>query len=157
MQLSGTWVSLSHFFVHVWPLSFSHFFVHVLWFAEDPSKVGLLKGLPYADKRLVLFRADIYNAEEFEPAIRGCDFVFHVATPMMHSTHSTKVSSPHSHFNFQIVRFLWHEHWFFAQQSVQILYLLFMSKLKWCRSSLLIVKIHTLKSATCIVKQRKKA
>ncbi|RWR93182.1 anthocyanidin reductase 2S-flavan-3-ol-forming isoform X1 [Cinnamomum micranthum f. kanehirae] len=52
---------------------------------EDSSKVGLLKRLPHADTSLVLFRADIYNAEEFEPAIRGCAFVFHVATPMLHN------------------------------------------------------------------------
>eukprot|EP00268_Persea_americana_P063152 TRINITY_DN8156_c0_g1_i4.p1 TRINITY_DN8156_c0_g1~~TRINITY_DN8156_c0_g1_i4.p1 ORF type:complete len:269 (+),score=40.76 TRINITY_DN8156_c0_g1_i4:124-930(+) len=52
---------------------------------EDSSKVGLLKRLPHADTSLVLFRADIYNAEEFEPAIRGCAFVFHVATPLLHN------------------------------------------------------------------------
>ncbi|XXG82171.1 hypothetical protein AAC387_Pa10g0170 [Persea americana] len=57
---------------------------------EDPSKVGLLKALPHADTRLVLFGADIYKAEEFEPAIRGCQFVFHIATPLLHNTQSTK-------------------------------------------------------------------
>ncbi|XXG82172.1 hypothetical protein AAC387_Pa10g0171 [Persea americana] len=57
---------------------------------EDPSKVGLLKALPHADTRLVLFRADIYEPEEFEPAIKGCEFVFHVATPFLHNTDSTK-------------------------------------------------------------------
>ncbi|KAJ6712609.1 ANTHOCYANIDIN REDUCTASE-LIKE [Salix purpurea] len=51
---------------------------------EDKSKVGLLKSLPNADTRLVLFQADIYNPNEFEEAIRGCGFVFHVATPMQH-------------------------------------------------------------------------
>ncbi|XP_006366563.1 anthocyanidin reductase-like [Solanum tuberosum] len=52
---------------------------------EDESKVGLLKSLSGADKRLKLFEADIYKAEEFEEAIQGCEFVFHVATPLLHS------------------------------------------------------------------------
>ncbi|XP_069146260.1 NADPH HC-toxin reductase 1-like [Solanum lycopersicum] len=52
---------------------------------EDESKVGLLKSLSGADKRLKLFKADIYKAEEFEEAIQGCEFVFHVATPLLHS------------------------------------------------------------------------
>ncbi|XP_016470469.1 NADPH HC-toxin reductase 1 [Nicotiana tabacum] len=52
---------------------------------EDESKVGLLKSFPGADKRLKLFQADIYKPEEFEKAIQGCEFVFHVATPLLHS------------------------------------------------------------------------
>ncbi|KAJ6670236.1 putative proteinD DEPENDENT EPIMERASE/DEHYDRATASE [Salix viminalis] len=59
---------------------------------EDKSKVGLLKSLPNADTRLVLFQADIYNPNEFEEAIRGCGFVFHVATPMQHDPTSIQVS-----------------------------------------------------------------
>ncbi|KAK4723712.1 hypothetical protein R3W88_026491 [Solanum pinnatisectum] len=51
---------------------------------EDESKVGLLKSLSGADERLKLFEADIYRAEEFEEAIQGCEFVFHVATPLLH-------------------------------------------------------------------------
>uniref|UniRef100_M1BRE8 Nadhp hc toxin reductase n=2 Tax=Solanum tuberosum TaxID=4113 RepID=M1BRE8_SOLTU len=51
---------------------------------EDESKVGLLKSLSGADERLKLFEADIYRAEEFEEAIQGCEFVFHVATPSLH-------------------------------------------------------------------------
>ncbi|KAJ6800041.1 putative vestitone reductase isoform X1 [Iris pallida] len=47
----------------------------------DQSKVGLLKGFPGAENRLVLFEADIYDAETFETAIQGCEFVFLVATP----------------------------------------------------------------------------
>ncbi|CBI40492.3 unnamed protein product, partial [Vitis vinifera] len=31
-----------------------------------------------------LFKADIYNPDEFEQAIQGCEFVFHVATPLQH-------------------------------------------------------------------------
>ncbi|XP_059599157.1 vestitone reductase-like [Vitis vinifera] len=47
-------------------------------------KVGLLQSLPNADTRLRLFKADIYNPDEFEQAIQGCEFVFHVATPLQH-------------------------------------------------------------------------
>ncbi|XP_019054407.1 PREDICTED: vestitone reductase-like [Nelumbo nucifera] len=31
---------------------------------------------------------DIYNPDEFEPAIEGCEFVFHLATPLQHNSHS---------------------------------------------------------------------
>lgn len=58
----------------------------------DASKVGILKSLPHADSRLLLFQADIYDPVGFDPAIRGCDFVFHVATPMRHNTESSLVS-----------------------------------------------------------------
>lgn len=55
---------------------------------EDGTKVGLLRGLPHANTRLVLFEADIYKPDEFWHAIQGCDFVFHVATAFQHQTHS---------------------------------------------------------------------
>ena len=54
------------------------------WIADDDAKVGLLQSLPNADTRLRLFKADIYNPDEFEQAIQGCEFVFHVATPLQH-------------------------------------------------------------------------
>ncbi|KAG5563417.1 hypothetical protein RHGRI_005989 [Rhododendron griersonianum] len=57
---------------------------------DDKIKVGLLESLPYADTRLVLFQADIYNPTEFEAAIEGCRCVFHVATPLQHNTQSSK-------------------------------------------------------------------
>jgi nucleoside-diphosphate-sugar epimerase len=53
-------------------------------FTEDESKVGLLKSFPQSQHKLVLFEADIYNSVDFEPAIKGCQFVFHVATPLIH-------------------------------------------------------------------------
>ncbi|PON42238.1 NAD(P)-binding domain containing protein [Parasponia andersonii] len=56
---------------------------------DDVSKVGLLKGFPWAEERLLLFKADIYKPDEFESAIQGCEFVFHVATPF-HNTHDTQ-------------------------------------------------------------------
>ncbi|PON45252.1 NAD(P)-binding domain containing protein [Parasponia andersonii] len=57
---------------------------------ENASKAGLLKSLPNAEDKLVLFQADIYNAIEFDAAIKGCDFVFHVATPMLHDTQNSQ-------------------------------------------------------------------
>ncbi|XP_076957449.1 NADPH HC-toxin reductase 1-like isoform X2 [Bidens hawaiensis] len=54
----------------------------------DESKVGLLKSFPFAEERLHLFEADIYKPEEFEKAIQGCVFVFHVAAPLQHTTGS---------------------------------------------------------------------
>ena len=51
---------------------------------ENESKVGLLKSLPQSEGKLVLFEADIYNPNDFDLAIEGCKFVFHVATPMIH-------------------------------------------------------------------------
>ncbi|KAK6918251.1 NAD-dependent epimerase/dehydratase, partial [Dillenia turbinata] len=58
----------------------------------DASKVGLLKSFPGAEARLVLFEADIYKPSEFEQAIKGCDFVFHVATPFQHYENSKKLN-----------------------------------------------------------------
>ncbi|KAH7519500.1 hypothetical protein FEM48_Zijuj08G0043100 [Ziziphus jujuba var. spinosa] len=56
--------------------------------ADEQSKVRLLKSLPGADSRLVLFQADIYNPNEVSLAIEGCDCVFHVATPLQHTESS---------------------------------------------------------------------
>ncbi|XP_011015838.1 PREDICTED: dihydroflavonol-4-reductase-like [Populus euphratica] len=64
-----------------------------LGIAEDKSKVGLLNSLPYADTKLVLFQADIYKPHEFDDAIRGCEFVFHVATPMQSSQNKDRVEA----------------------------------------------------------------
>ncbi|KAD3069085.1 hypothetical protein R6Q59_016929 [Mikania micrantha] len=52
----------------------------------DETKVKFLKSFPYAKERLHLFEADIYKPEEFEKAIQGCVYVFHVATPLQHTT-----------------------------------------------------------------------
>ncbi|XP_040989807.1 putative anthocyanidin reductase [Juglans microcarpa x Juglans regia] len=56
----------------------------------DTSKVDLLKSFPNASSGLVLFEADIYNPPEFELAIKGCEYVFHVATPMLHNAQSSQ-------------------------------------------------------------------
>lgn len=52
------------------------------------SKVSILKSLPDSDDRLVLFEADFYNPVKFDAAIEGCEFVFHVATPLLHTPNS---------------------------------------------------------------------
>ncbi|KVH89052.1 NAD-dependent epimerase/dehydratase [Cynara cardunculus var. scolymus] len=38
------------------------------------------------EERLHLFEADIYKPQEFEEAIQGCVYVFHVATPIYHTS-----------------------------------------------------------------------
>ncbi|KAF3448684.1 hypothetical protein FNV43_RR09397 [Rhamnella rubrinervis] len=55
----------------------------------DASKVGILKSLPHAHSKLHLFQADIYDPVAFDPAIKGCEFVFHMATPMHHNPQSS--------------------------------------------------------------------
>ncbi|XP_040366732.1 putative anthocyanidin reductase isoform X1 [Rosa chinensis] len=60
---------------------------------EDASKVGLLKSLPDADSKLLLFQADLYDPNEFEHAIQGSQFVFHVATPTEHNPEISKIDS----------------------------------------------------------------
>ncbi|PON42237.1 NAD(P)-binding domain containing protein [Parasponia andersonii] len=50
---------------------------------DDVSKVNFLKRFPGAETRLVLFKADIYTPDDFENAIQGCQYVFHVATPLL--------------------------------------------------------------------------
>ncbi|XP_050218421.1 putative anthocyanidin reductase [Mercurialis annua] len=57
---------------------------------EDTSKVDFLKSLPNAESNLVLFQADLYNYNDFEQAIHGCEFVFHVATPLQHNPQSSQ-------------------------------------------------------------------
>ncbi|KAJ1291762.1 hypothetical protein BS78_02G341200 [Paspalum vaginatum] len=56
----------------------------------DEKKTGMLRALPGAAERLRLFEADVYDADSFEPAIAGCEFVFLVATPLVHDANSTK-------------------------------------------------------------------
>lgn len=63
-----------------------------VFFADEKSKLGLLKSLPNADTGLVLFKADIYNPTDFEAAIAGCDYVLHVATPLQHNAESSLVT-----------------------------------------------------------------
>ncbi|XP_050228304.1 anthocyanidin reductase ((2S)-flavan-3-ol-forming)-like [Mercurialis annua] len=48
---------------------------------KEASKVDLLKSFPNAESNLVLFEADLDKNNDFEEAIHGCEFVFHIATP----------------------------------------------------------------------------
>ncbi|KAF0907195.1 hypothetical protein E2562_015704 [Oryza meyeriana var. granulata] len=57
---------------------------------SDEKKTEPLIRLHGAVDRLVLFEADMYDADTFEPAIAGCEFVFLVATPLYHDPCSTK-------------------------------------------------------------------
>lgn len=52
---------------------------------DDHPKIDILKSFDGEGTRLKLFVADIYRPEDFEEAIQGCQFVFHVATPLLHS------------------------------------------------------------------------
>uniref|UniRef100_A0A0E0AMB5 NAD-dependent epimerase/dehydratase domain-containing protein n=1 Tax=Oryza glumipatula TaxID=40148 RepID=A0A0E0AMB5_9ORYZ len=61
-----------------------------LIFHGDEKKTALLRRMPGAAERLVLFEADMYDAATFEPAIAGCEFVFLLATPLQHDPTSTK-------------------------------------------------------------------
>ncbi|KAF6171025.1 hypothetical protein GIB67_001749 [Kingdonia uniflora] len=56
---------------------------------DDKTKVSLLRSLPGAETRLKLFDADIYNPDSFEETIQGCEYVFHVATPLQHNAQSS--------------------------------------------------------------------
>ncbi|KAF3439889.1 hypothetical protein FNV43_RR18167 [Rhamnella rubrinervis] len=69
--------------------------VETLYLCYEQSKVKLLKSLPGADTELVLFKADIYNPNEFRHGIQGCHSVFHVATPMQH-THNSQIRNSES-------------------------------------------------------------
>ncbi|KAF8668660.1 hypothetical protein HU200_051839 [Digitaria exilis] len=64
--------------------------VHATLRSYGDEKTGMLRALPGAAERLRLFQADMYDADTFEPAITGCEFVFLVATPLTHDPTSTK-------------------------------------------------------------------
>ncbi|KAF8664166.1 hypothetical protein HU200_054914 [Digitaria exilis] len=66
------------------------FVVHATLRSLGDEKTGMLRALPGAAERLRLFQADMYDADTFEPAIAGCEFVFLVATPLVHDPTSTK-------------------------------------------------------------------
>ncbi|XP_057720482.1 putative anthocyanidin reductase isoform X1 [Arachis stenosperma] len=62
--------------------------VHATLRSLKDAKTGILRGFPEAKEKLVLFEADLYSPHQFEAAIQGCDFVFHLATPYQHQPHS---------------------------------------------------------------------
>ena len=47
------------------------------------GKVGFLRQLDGAEKRLKIFRADLMLESSFDEAIQGVDGVFHTASPVI--------------------------------------------------------------------------
>jgi hypothetical protein len=62
--------------------------MEIIYLTGDEKKAAPLRELPGAAERLVLFEADMYDADTFEPAIAGCEFVFLLATPFQHEPSS---------------------------------------------------------------------
>nr|GMC84459.1 cinnamoyl-CoA reductase 1-like [Ipomoea batatas] len=58
---------------------------------KDPNKVSHLLALDGAKERLHLFEADLLDENSFDPAINGCEGVFHTASPVSFSPSATKV------------------------------------------------------------------
>ena len=48
---------------------------------EDSSKVAHLTCLPGAADRLQLYKADLLDSASFDEPVKGCQYVFHVASP----------------------------------------------------------------------------
>lgn len=48
---------------------------------NDASKISHLTSLPDASDRLQLYKADLMDASSFDEPIKGCQYVFHVASP----------------------------------------------------------------------------
>nr|GLL24938.1 cinnamoyl-CoA reductase 1-like [Ipomoea trifida] len=57
---------------------------------NDPNKVAHLLALDHAKERLHLFEADLLDENSFDPAIKGCDGVFHTASPVSFKPSATK-------------------------------------------------------------------
>nr|GMC82332.1 cinnamoyl-CoA reductase 1-like [Ipomoea batatas] len=58
---------------------------------KDPNKVAHLLALDGAKERMHLFEADLLDENSFDPAINGCEGVFHTASPVSFSPSATKV------------------------------------------------------------------
>lgn len=53
---------------------------------RDPTanaKTAHLRALPGAQERLSLYKADLMDPSSFDEAVRGCEYVFHVASPFV--------------------------------------------------------------------------
>ncbi|KAK9094231.1 hypothetical protein Scep_025700 [Stephania cephalantha] len=88
---SEVWYSMLHA-THPW-VFFKDIYVYID-LTVDSSKVGLLQSLTNAETKLKLFKADIYNPDDFEQAIQGCRCIFHVTTPLLaQQTKAHKVKS----------------------------------------------------------------
>lgn len=60
--------------------------------AGDPNQVAHLLAFDGSNERLHLFEADLLEENSFDPAIKGCDGVFHTASPVTFSPLATKVN-----------------------------------------------------------------
>jgi len=58
----------------------------------DPAKVDFLKLLPQADENLSLFKGELLDKGCFDDVFRGCDCVFHLASPTL--KHQSEMKSP---------------------------------------------------------------
>jgi len=58
----------------------------------DPAKVDFLKLLPQADENLSLFKGELLDKDCFDDVFRGCDCVFHIASPTL--KHQREMKSP---------------------------------------------------------------
>jgi len=58
----------------------------------DPAKVDFLKLLPQADENLSLFKGELLEKGCFDDVFRGCDCVFHLASPTL--KHQREMKSP---------------------------------------------------------------
>ncbi|XP_031128069.1 tetraketide alpha-pyrone reductase 1-like isoform X2 [Ipomoea triloba] len=61
---------------------------------ESPNKVAHLLALEGAKERLHLFEADLLEENSFDPAINGCDGVFHTASPVSLSPTKAEIVDP---------------------------------------------------------------
>nr|GMC86440.1 cinnamoyl-CoA reductase 1-like [Ipomoea batatas] len=57
---------------------------------RDPNQVAHLLAFDGSNERLHLFEADLLEEKSFDPAIKGCDGVFHTASPVTFSPLATK-------------------------------------------------------------------
>ncbi|XP_019447307.1 PREDICTED: vestitone reductase-like [Lupinus angustifolius] len=58
------------------------FYVNTTTRSAPGKDLSFLTNLPDASKKLRIFNADLNNPESFCPAIEGCKWVFHTATPV---------------------------------------------------------------------------
>jgi len=58
----------------------------------DPAKVDFLKLLPQADENLSLHKGELLDERCFDDIFRGCDCVFHLASPTL--KHQSEMKSP---------------------------------------------------------------
>ncbi|XWS48824.1 hypothetical protein CRYUN_Cryun13aG0109600 [Craigia yunnanensis] len=59
-------------------------------YRDLPEPINLPGCVPFCERDIAdSLQADIYNPNQFERAIQGCEYVCHVATPTVHDTQSS--------------------------------------------------------------------